>query len=72
MTSRSDDTTILRVSLLQLQACSTMKDIEQLTGEVNYLNLCGTTNGWSFDERPEVAPVQCGDDPKRKHYVFCC
>jgi hypothetical protein len=63
---------ILRVSILNLQACSDLDDVEEITWEVNRLNLAGTTNGWGLDTRPEVAPVVCAEHPERKHYVFCC
>ena len=63
---------VVRQKFLGIQVCSDETDMERLTEWVNTEVLCGTTVGWVLSRRPEVAPVECENDPSRTHYVFDC
>ncbi len=62
---------VTRVTLLNAQVCSAGTWDEALEF-ICRENPAGTRHNWKKDERPELAPVVCADDPKRRHYVFCC
>jgi len=60
-----------KMSLLNAQVCSEETYDEALDWLCRN-NPAGTSNNWSKDEREVVAPVQCEEYPKRKHFVFTC
>lgn len=62
---------LTKIKLLNCQVCSAGTWDEALEW-VCENNPAGTTNNWSKDERPEVAPVKCADHPERTHYIFTC
>jgi hypothetical protein len=56
---------------------------EEILAEANDANPSGTDNGWTHvireNEPPsdfwpvdKLKPVQCADDPNRKHFVLSC
>ena len=64
---------ISRVGALNVQACCLPSvSEEEMTRFVNSEVMCGTSNGWVFSKRPEVAPVACEKFLERTHYIFDC
>lgn len=62
---------LLRNGILNAQVCSCGTWDEALEW-IRVDNPAGTSGNWFKDERPEVAPVKCADDPSRTHYMFVC
>ena len=62
---------LIRQNLLRAQVCSSGTWDEALDWLRSY-HPAGTQNNWQKDERTEVAPVVCADNPDRHHYVFDC
>ena len=62
---------LTRMNILQAQVCSDGTWDEALEW-LRKTNPAGTENNWQKDERACVAPVVCGSNPNRKHYVFDC
>ena len=66
------------VGICHMQVCVARDATDEEILEVcNRENPSGTTNGWSQvvredEERPQMEPVQCQDDPNRIHLLVAC
>jgi hypothetical protein len=74
--AKKSPVTIYSWGLFYLSACApagmTAKQVER---EVNRINVCGTTKGWTLDGAGKFSdgspmPGVCDFDPKRKHWLF--
>lgn len=57
--------------------CTDIKDVEEITKEVNRQNPTGLEHGWRLAEEKFIGgednPCVCGVFPEtHKHYLFCC
>ena len=67
-------TTNFFLGICHMQVCAEA-DVtdEEILEFCNRDNPSGTTNGWGGVEREgDKAPVKCGDDPNRKHFLIYC
>jgi hypothetical protein len=62
---------LIRMGMLQAQVCGDGSWDEALEW-IRLHHPAGTEANWQKDERPEVVPVICGQNPKRTHYIFVC
>lgn len=76
---KSDDgeVQVLKVSLFNLIVCAPAEmTTEELEMRVNAMWPAGTTHGWrrseEHDSEPNKAPVACGDNPNRTHFIMWC
>ena len=71
---KDDDCEILRSSLLNIQVCSRLPEEETLQW-LREKSPAGTSGNWQLQRKDSdgyLAPVQCAENPGRKHFVFNC
>lgn len=66
------------VGICHMQVCAKAESTdEEILHECNSANPSGTSLGWcdvirDDKEHPNMNPIQCKDDPKRKHFMIAC
>jgi hypothetical protein len=65
------------IGLVYSQVCAEADATDEEILEVcNAKNPSGTSNGWSKvareNDNGRMRPVQCDDDPNRKHFIVIC
>lgn len=63
---------ILREKLIGLQVCAPADMTkEEVEAETNAIHPTGISSKWSIEGRVDN-PVQCAEDPSRRHWVLVC
>lgn len=71
---KDENCEITRSSLLNIQVCSKLSEEETLEW-LRKASPAGTSANWGLQRKDDdnyLAPVQCANDPERKHYIFVC